>query len=89
MKIRIMIFYFTFGQYNIKKEELDKLPKYYKNCRIQYRQVDNTFDASYEIRGITTPAYYRLLIPELIPEYDKIIYSDVDVIFVLIYLIYL
>ena len=30
---------------------------------------------------LTTAAYYRLLIPELIPEYDKIIYSDVDVIF--------
>lgn len=43
--------------------------------------VDGTFDQAFEIRGITTAAYYRLLIPELIPEYDKIIYSDVDVIF--------
>lgn len=65
----------------LNKEELDKLSQYYKNCRIQYRQVDSTFDSAFEIRGITTPAYYRLLIPELIPEYDKIIYSDVDVIF--------
>ncbi|MEI3055645.1 MAG: glycosyltransferase [Phocaeicola plebeius] len=65
----------------LKKENLDKLPQNYKNCRIQYRQVDETFDSAFEIRGITTPAYYRLLIPELIPEYDKIIYSDVDVIF--------
>lgn len=65
----------------LKKDELDKLAQYYKNCRIQYRQVDETFDSAFEIRGITTPAYYRLLIPELIPEYDKIIYSDVDVIF--------
>ncbi len=65
----------------LKKEELNKLPLYYKNCRIQYRQVDETFDSAFEVRGITTPAYYRLLIPELISEYDKIIYSDVDVIF--------
>lgn len=65
----------------LKKEKLDKLPQNYKNCRIQYRQVDETFDSAFEIRGITTPAYYRLLIPELVPEYDKIIYSDVDVIF--------
>lgn len=63
------------------KTELDKIPHYYPNCKIQYRVVDETFDESFEIRGITTPAYYRLLIPELIPEYDKIIYSDVDVIF--------
>ena len=53
----------------------------FENCRIQYRQVENVFDYAFEIRGITTPAYYRLLIPELITEYDKVIYSDVDVIF--------
>lgn len=61
--------------------QIDILPDFYKNCRIQYRVVDGTFDDAFEIRGITTPAYYRLLIPELIPEYDKVLYSDVDVIF--------
>ena len=66
---------------NIDKTQLDKIPSYYKNCRIQYRYVGDTFDSSFEIRGITTPAYYRLLIPELIPEYDKVIYSDVDILF--------
>lgn len=48
---------------------------------LQLRSVDNTFNQSFEIRGITTPAYYRLLIPKIIHEYDKVIYSDVDVIF--------
>lgn len=65
----------------LKHEELDKIPSYYPNCKIQYIAVDDTFAEAYEIRGITTPAYYRLLIPELIPQYDKILYSDVDVIF--------
>ena len=65
----------------LNREELDKLPTYYSNCSITYRSVGNIFDSAFEIRGITTPAYYRLLIPELIPEYDKVIYSDVDVIF--------
>ena len=65
----------------LKHEELDQLPSFYPNCRIQYRTVGNVFDKAFEIRGITTPAYYRLLIPELIPEYDKVIYSDVDIIF--------
>lgn len=60
---------------------LNELSRFYPNCHIQYREVDGFFDSAYEIRGITTPAYYRLLIPELIPEYDKVIYSDVDVIF--------
>ena len=65
----------------LKTGELDSLPSFYSNCRITYRMVDGTFDKAFEIRGITTAAYYRLLIPELIPEYGKIIYSDVDVIF--------
>lgn len=66
---------------NLRKEELNQLPKHYPNCRIQYRTVGDLFDNAFEIRGITTPAYYRLLIPELIPEYDQVLYSDVDVIF--------
>lgn len=66
---------------NINTIELNKISQYYKNCRIQYRTVGEEFDNAFEIRGITTPAYYRLLIPELIPEYDKIIYSDADIIF--------
>lgn len=65
----------------LNKSELNKIPIFYSNCRIQYRMMGVDFDNAFEIRGITTPAYYRLLIPELIPEYDKILYSDVDVIF--------
>lgn len=64
-----------------KHDSLDRLPLYFKNCKIRYREVDDTFANAFEIRGITVSTYYRLLIPELIPEYDKIIYSDVDVIF--------
>lgn len=56
---------------------LDQFPKH----SLTIREVGDTFDSSFEIRGITTPAYYRLLIPSLIPEYDKVLYSDVDVIF--------
>ena len=65
----------------LDEEKLNSLSCYYPNCRIQYRTIDNTFDDAFEIRGITTSTYYRLLIPEIITEYDKIIYSDVDVIF--------
>lgn len=75
------IFILHSHKHPLEHGEIDKLSQFYKNCRIQYRVVDNTFDEAFEIRGITTPAYYRLLIPELIPEYDKVLYSDVDVIF--------
>ena len=51
------------------------------NCNLTFIRVNSEFENSYEVRGITAPAYYRLLIPELIPHYNKILYSDVDVIF--------
>ena len=60
---------------------LHSLPLKYGNCRVTDRIVDDSFLGAYEVRGITEATYYRLLAPELIPEYEKIIYSDVDVIF--------
>lgn len=53
----------------------------YPRHTIRFIEVSDVFDKSFEIRGITTPTYYRLLIPILLPEYDKVLYSDVDVIF--------
>lgn len=66
---------------DFSRTQLVDIPKYYSNCKITFRIVDSEFITAYEIRGITTTAYYRLLIPEIIPEYEKILYSDVDVIF--------
>ena len=60
---------------------LPRIADRYPNSRITFRVVENEFQGAYETRGIPETAYYRLLAPELIPEYDKIIYSDVDVIF--------
>lgn len=53
----------------------------FSESTLTLREVGDEFDSSFEIRGITTPAYYRLLIPTLLPEHDHVIYSDVDVIF--------
>lgn len=61
--------------------KLNELPFHYRNCSITYRTVGDEFGRAFEIRGITVAAYYRLLIPQLIPEYSKIMYFDVDVIF--------
>lgn len=66
---------------DIDKTLLNRVETHFSNCKISYRSVPDTFKEGFEIRGITIAAYYRLLIPELIPEYDKVIYSDVDVIF--------
>lgn len=60
---------------------LNSLPATYHNCRLTFREVVDEFIGGYQVRGIPETAYYRLIAPELIPEYDKFIYSDVDVIF--------
>lgn len=66
---------------DFSQSKLLALPSVYPNCRISFRCVDDAFLGAHEIRGITIATYYRLLAPELIPEYSKILYSDVDVIF--------
>lgn len=51
------------------------------SSKISFLSMGDSFNGCYEIRGISKASYYRLLIPWLIPQYDKIIYSDVDIIF--------
>ena len=65
----------------IKDSRISLLQSRYPNCRVQFRCVGDYFNNAYEIRGITRTAYFRLLAPSLIPEYDKLIYCDVDMIF--------
>lgn len=66
---------------DFSKTRLADFPKIYPNCKVTFRPVSGEFVGAYEIRGIPETCYYRLLSPELIPEYDKLLYSDVDVIF--------
>ena len=60
---------------------LESILKTFHNVRIQYRSVGDAFLGAYEVRGITNAAYFRLLAPKLITEYDKAIYADVDTLF--------
>lgn len=48
---------------------------------ISFVEIGDVFRGGYEIRGISKACYNRLMIPWLFPQYDKIIYSDVDIIF--------
>ena len=65
---------------DFSRSRLNELPQRYGNCHLTFRRVEGEFVGGYEVRGIPETAYYRLLSPELIPEYDKLLYSDVDVI---------
>ena len=51
--------------------------------KITFRHVDKQrFKNAPKSRGSWREiVYYRILIPELLPQYDKVIYSDVDVLF--------
>lgn len=75
------IFIIHSDKYDLSKTDVAKIPTYFNNCRLNFRPISGEFVGSYEIRGIPETCYYRMLSPELIPEYDKILYSDVDVIF--------
>lgn len=50
--------------------------------RILYVDVSGYFKDAYECRGISSATYYKLMLHRLLPEIEKIVYSDVDVIFV-------
>ncbi len=63
-------------QQEIKNVLLKKSPK----SNIEFINTDSLFSNSYECRNISKATYARLLLHELIPL-DKIIYSDVDVVF--------
>lgn len=62
------------------KRKLQNTVKPY-SAKLNFLSMDDTFADAYEIRNISTAAYYRLLIPWLLPQYDKVIYADVDMIF--------
>lgn len=51
------------------------------SASIQFISIGHIFDNSFQIREISTPTYYRLLIPWIIPDHNKIIYLDGDIIF--------
>lgn len=69
------------SQDDFVRNAFSELGKLYSNYKISFIGVDGEFKDAFEIRGITSPTYYRLLIPNLIPHYKKIIYADVDIIF--------
>lgn len=41
--------------------------------------VENPFAGAYEVRGISAGTYLRLALPSLLPEIDRILYLDADV----------
>ena len=64
-----------------KKLLQQQVEKDNNESRINFIDIGDTFENGFEIRNISKACYNRLMIPWVIPNYDKIIYSDVDIIF--------
>ncbi len=65
----------------IQEEIKEILLNCYSNLSVNFIVADEKFKDSYECRGISCACYYRLLLHRFLPDLDKVIYSDVDVIF--------
>ena len=67
---------------HISKTSIDSLVEKYgkEKIKIQYINMKDAFSNSGISEHISTSAYYRLLLPSILPKIDKIIYSDCDVI---------
>ena len=55
--------------------------KGYEQASIRFVDVGDAFSDVPEMKRVTKATYYRLLIPDLFPQFDKVIYSDIDIIF--------
>ncbi len=54
-----------------------------KQCKIAFTDVGEAFRETEEVLHghVTKATYYRLSIPSLFPQFDKVIYADIDMIF--------
>lgn len=60
------------------RERLKSLVARSEKATTRFIDVGNAFDTAFEIRNITIPTYYRLLLPNLLPEFERALYLDVD-----------
>lgn len=63
------------------KLTLTELEKTSHNCKVHFLNMENAFQEIEMLISYITPAtYYRLLLPDLLPQYEKCLYLDSDII---------
>ena len=65
---------------NKNKNFISSLDKEYDNFNITFIKMDERYNKAYTDKRITTEAYYRFSLGELLPNLNKIIYVDADII---------
>jgi len=78
--------YILYNRLNLNRDDQDLLQGAFtgdSKCRVSFVDVGDAFSESEGLATghITTATYFRLAIPGLFPQYDKVIYSDIDIIF--------
>ena len=62
-----------------QKKVINKIVKEHKNCKINFIDMGNQFkEFNLPFNIWTTANYYRIKLPELLPDIKKIIYFDSD-----------
>lgn len=52
-----------------------------RDTTLTVKAVENPYRNAYEVRGISAGTYLRLMLHRLLPDVDKVLYVDVDVLF--------
>ena len=78
-------FYVLYEDQKLPVEKRDSLKRSFsdwKNCSITFVEVKEDYtDVSITGVFITMATYYRLAIPTLFPQFERVIYADIDMIF--------
>ena len=69
------------GAEKIKDKLQGIISRFDSTSNIYFIKAQNEYANGYEIRNITAGAYLRLQLHTLLPDIDKIIYADIDVLF--------
>ena len=62
------------------KNKILHLQEKYSNCTITLIDMKDKLSSLYKSRHLSTATYYRLILPSLLPQLDKILYLDSDII---------
>lgn len=78
-------FYFLILDGDISEENKEKISslKEIHNCEIEFQQVDNNLFKNCPLQDwthLSIVTYYRLVLPNLKPDWDRILYLDCDII---------